>query len=298
MLIRTTPPENTQFIRAALIGEPKDGKTRLATSLPWDIMGERAAYIAWDSDSELLGSVLAENREHIVAVVPSDARAPKLGPTGKPLPFDPHKEAIYFATRSWATGFKERLPDGTEVDVPPCQTIIWDTMTATARDILYAYADTGKFSQNHVSVGVQGQADYMAQPQMGDYGLAQRAVLHILGYLMKQPTNLIVLFHTDYQEPEGAGAVTFGPATVGKAAIKPVASLFNNLFVLATAEQLVKGNPPTRRLVRKVYTERKGMYMGGIRAPYPKNPVPEIEIGENPVEFWRTVHSVMKGEYK
>lgn len=276
------------------MGEPKYGKTRLATSLPWDEFGDKAAYIAWDPGSESLDSVLVENREHLVVVQPSSKKV------GTKVVFDPHTEAIAIATKPWAEGFTEG-----GVVVPPCQTLIWDTMTATARDLLAAYADSGVFSgekgDKHVSVGDFGTATYMAQPMMGDYGIAQRAVLHILKFLLKQPLNIIALFHTDFMEPEGAGQVTFGPATIGKAAIKPVASLFDNLFVLDVQDKLVRGStggPPTRMTKRQVYTDKKGLYLGGLRSPYPRNPIPEVELNDNPVEFWKLVNTVLKGEYK
>jgi hypothetical protein len=293
LLIQTALPTQ-KHLKVGLVGEPKYGKTRLATSLPWETFGDKAVYIAWDPGSESLDSVLVENREHLVVVQPSAKTL------GNKLVFDPHKEAIAIATKPWAEGFEE----GGAV-IPPCQTLIWDTMTSTARDLLAAYADSGVFSgekgDKHVSVGEFGTAYYMAQPMMGDYGIAQRAVLHILKFLLKQPLNVIVLFHTDYMEPEGAGQVTFGPATIGKAAIKPVASLFDNLFVLDVQDKLVKasaGGPPTRMTKRQVYTDKKGLYLGGLRSSYPRNPIPEVELSDNPVAFWNLVNSVRKGEYK
>jgi len=280
-----------RLIKAAIVGEPKYGKTRLATSLPWEELGDLAAYVAWDPGSASLDPVLPENRAHILVVEPSSKTV------GTKVVFDPHREAITIATKPWAEGFK----DG-EVEIPPVQTLIWDTMTATARDLLSAYADSGVFSgekgDKHVAVGDFGTPYYMAQPMMGDYAIAQRAVLHILKFLLKQPVNVIVLFHTDFMEPEGAGQVTFGPATIGKAAIKPVASLFDNLFTLDVQERLVRGNPPTRTTKRLLYTDKKGLYLGGLRSPYPKNPIPENELSENPVEFWQTLIQVLRGEYK
>lgn len=274
------------------MGEPKYGKTRLATSLPWDEFGSKAVYVAWDPGSESLDSVLVENREHLVVVQPSARKV------GTKLLFDPHTEAISIATKPWAEGFKEG-----DFEVPPCQTLIWDTMTATARDLLAAYADSGVFSgekgDKHVSVGDFGTNYYMAQPMMGDYGIAQRAVLHILKFLLKQPMNIIVLFHTDYMEPEGAGQVTFGPATIGKAAIKPVASLFDNLFVLDVHERPVrKDTGVVRETKRMIYTDKKGLYLAGLRSPYPSNPVPEIILNDNPIAFWQLINTVLKGEYR
>lgn len=275
-------------LKCALVGEPKYGKTRFATSLPWDEMGERAVLVAWDEAEDPLAPVLLENREHVISISPS----PKI--VRDKVIFDPHKEAIAIATKPWATGFTEG-----DIVVPPCQTLIWDTMTETARNLLAAYADSGLFSgDKHISIGEQGTPYYMAQPMMGDYGLAQRAVMHILRILFKQPMNIIVIFHTDFMEPEGAGQVTFGPATVGKAAIKPVASMFDNLFMLDAQERLQKGNPPTRVMSRRLYTDKKGLYLAGLRSPYPKNPIPELEVGDNPVDVWRTINRVRRGEYK
>ena len=272
MRIQTNPTTTPRLFKGAIVSEPKYGKTRLATSLPWDEFGEKAAYVAWDAGSEGLDSVLMENREHLVVAEPTGRVV------GGKQTFDPHREAITIATKPWAEGWTE--VDGTAI--PPVQSIIWDTMTATARDLLAAYADSGVFSgekgDKHMSVGEVGTPYYMAQPMMGDYGISQRAVMHILRILFKQPLNVFVLFHTDFMEPEGAGQVTFGPATVGKAAIKSVASMFDNLFMLDVTEKLERGSPPKRVTQRVVYTDKKGLYLAGLRSPYPKNPIPEIAI--------------------
>src|SRR6185503_12491460 len=127
--IVTTPQVKTKR-NIGLYGEPKSGKTVLATSLPWgDPWGERAIYVAWDAGSETLDVVPASQRNRFIVVRPTPTTLPN-----KQMVFDAHTEAITIASRDW----KKEFPD--------VGTIIWDTMTATARDLLAGYADTGAFS--------------------------------------------------------------------------------------------------------------------------------------------------------
>jgi len=280
--------------RFAIFSEPKHGKSRLATALPWGpLWGDFAAYIAWDPGSETLDSTLAHHRAHIIAVQPG------VNKDGK---WDPHTEAVNLARRDWAAGGPFTYYDAGKpvtVDLPPCGTIIWDTMTATARDLLYAYADTGVFQgdkgDKHVAVGVPGSAAYMAAPMQGDYGFAQRTSMQLIAtMLFKQRCNVIVLFHAGFIEPEGGiAALTIGPATAGKASIRDVAGLFDNLFRLdvrskdlQTQSGIIKVNQHI------VHTQKRGAYLAGIRTDHKINPIPEVVLEPDPVNFWEKVDEV------
>jgi len=269
--------------RVALYGEPKKGKTRLATSLPWGARwGEKAVYVAWDAGSEELTSVLVDNRTRLLVVKPEEKVLAK-GTQHEKLVFDPLSEAVEIASHDWASeGYS---------------TLIWDTMTQTARDLLTAIAAQGLHGKSP-AIGTPGTATYVPQPSIGDYGAAQRSIMHILGFLFNQPMNLIVLFHSA-DDGEGTTETIGGPATIGRAAIRPISSLFDNLFRITVDKIRKPGTmPPEFEFKRVVQTESKSYWLTGLRSPHDKNPIPEYVLrdGASCSEFWSTLDTITKGE--
>lgn len=286
-----------RYLRIGMEGEPKTGKTRFATSLPWgDYWGQQAIYVAADPGADDLetSSVLQDNREHLIVIKPSYStkKIKVKGPDGfeehEIVTYDPHKEAFAIASRNWRKEF------------PEAKTLIWDTMTATARELLYAYADNGIFQgdkgDKHITVGEVNTPEFVANPMMGDYSMAQRAVQNLLGFLFKQQMHVIVLFHIQAVETDQGQVLAFGPATVGQASVRPVASLFDNLLRTDNIEVLTHDKPPKKETKYILHTQRKGLYLGGIRTGHAKNPVPQIAISEQPREAWETLTKVLKGE--
>lgn len=271
---RFTPDSVWQ--RTALYGHPKSGKTRAATSLPWGARwGERAIYVAADPGSSELGSVLLSNRERLIIAEPETKVQ-----AGRMI-YDPLSEAVAIATRDW----KKEFPDA--------KTLIWDTMTQTSRDLLSAYADSGAFSEKHVTFGKPGSLEYHAAPMEGDYAAAQRSIQFILDYLFRQPLHLIILFHEDHVEPkENNPSETLygGPTIVGKAGIKAIAARFDNLFRCECKDVMVKNarpNEPNRMTKHLIHTRQKYIWLAGFRNPLHDNPMPVIELDSDPVNFWR-----------
>lgn len=265
------------FRRVALYGDPKIGKSRLATSLPWGEYGwgEKAVYVAWDPGTEDWENspILEQDREHLIF-----ARGEaEIGKDGRLMPFDPLEAAIELASRDWKS-----------VD-PEIETIIWDTMTYTATDLLAAIAPQGLYG-NNITLGKRGTNSHVAQPQQGDYGAAQNCVKHILDFLFSQPLNVIVLFHAKMTDPEDAEVVG-GPATAGKAGIRPIAGLFDNLFRIgAKRVRIGTGTPPTYETHRVVYTEPNGYWLAGMRSPQKSNNIKEFRIDDKePVSFWHAL---------
>jgi hypothetical protein len=202
---------------------------------------------------------------------------------GTRLILDPYKEAVAIASHNW------------KKDYPEAGTIVWDTMSSTARDLLHGFADQGAFSDDgHVAIGKRGDPTWMAQPIMGDYGLTQRAVHHILKFLYNQPMNVIVLFHVGVSESD-SGRTIIGPGTVGKAAIESVASEFDNLFRLEAREQMVNKDPRNKKLTYHCITQKKGLYLGGFRSPHPVNPIASVELEPDPVNFWKAMVEAQEG---
>src|SRR5262245_17732232 len=200
-------------VNVVLYGNSGVGKTALATALPWGSKrwGDMAAYIAWDAGSETLLSVRPEDRKHLKVITP------KLEPTssGDRLVLNPYKTAMDIATADW-----ERL-------IPGCKTLIWDGATRLAEQILMAVANTGatvspskkeKGEETRLAIGERGRADFMAQPIIPDYGMAQNIILQWSEFLRQQPMNLIVICVSDYYQPQAGsndGDTIGGPATVG-----------------------------------------------------------------------------------
>lgn len=263
--------------RIALYGPAKSGKTRLATSLPWGpLWGERAVYVAWDPGSEELGSVLTSNRDRLIVV----------GPEKHGKKYDPLAQAVELATHDW------------KKDYPDVKTIIWDTVTETSRDLLAAYANSGQFSDKHVTFGKPGSLEFHAAPMEGDYGAAQRSSVFILEYLDRQTElHKVLLFHDELVEPrENMPGSTFGgPALAGKAGTKIIAGRYDNLLRCGTRPITIPPNKVETRYV--VSTRPSGHWLAGFRHPQEVNPIPQLELKPNPVSFWNAFDQVLEDTY-
>jgi hypothetical protein len=277
-----------KFLRIGLEGEPKTGKTRFATSIPDDdYWGHDIIYVATDPGAEDIetSSVLMKNRERLVVVRPSTS-VKKNKDGSESIEYDPHKEATAIASRNWRK------------EVPNARTIIWDTMSHTARELLYAYADTGVFmgdkGDKHVSVGEPGTPSFVANPMMGDYSMAQRTIFNILRALFKQDMHVICLFHIRAIETDSGQVLAFGPATAGQAGVRDTAALFDNLLRTDTVEKLTMDKPPKKETKYILHTKKKGLYLGGIRTGHDNNPIPELSI-DNPTEAWEILTKALKG---
>lgn len=266
----------------SLYGPPKSGKTRLAGSLPWgEEWGEKAIYCAWDAGSEALSSIPTHHREHLIVVQPSGS----VGPNGEKR-YDPLTEAVAMATYDWKGKY------------PGVNTIIWDTMTETSRQLLFAYADTKVFSDKHITFGTPGTASYHAIPMEGDYGAAQRSTLFILKALFKQDMNVIVLFHDTIVSPDREKGDKFesygGPAIAGKSGTQAVAGMFDNLLRVE-AEPKFDGKTMKPRHV--LYSTPKGLWLAGYRNPLTgENPFARVELRPDPVDFWESFASIQRGD--
>jgi hypothetical protein len=282
-----------QAARIALYSEPKKGKTRLMTSLPWGhpMWGDRAVYVAWDAGSAALEPVQLEDRPHLHRVTPSTKVVKKVvidPETKKPttvdeLQFDPLEEAVTIAKYPWAKeGFK---------------TLLWDTMTATAEDLLRAIAagrgvEVSKSHGQAMTVGTPGTDTYVPQPAPADFGSAQTSIDHILKILFQfqSDVNLIIAFHAadNLGDDEHKGDPLGGPATVGKAQIRKIAKLFDNLFRIAVDKTRVPQTMPPQYVIRRVVqTDTQSYWLTGMRNHLNKNPIPVFDIDDNKCrDFW------------
>ena len=136
MEVREKATATRKPVRVGLNADPKTGKTRLVTSLPWGpFWGERAIYVAADPGADDFDSspILDENKDRLICVTPSP-KTVKGRDGSERLVYDPHKEAFAIASRNW------------KAEYPDVGTIIWDTVTRTSTELLAAYANAGIFS--------------------------------------------------------------------------------------------------------------------------------------------------------
>jgi hypothetical protein len=279
----------TARINAVIYGNSGAGKTALVTALPWgtERWGNKAVYIAWDAGSESLLSVRPEDRAHLTVVTPKMHHL-----QGDKMVLNPYKTAMKMATADWATL------------VPGCRTIIWDGGTRFAEQALRAVANTGatvsqakkeKGEESRLVIGERGEADFMAQPIIPDYGMAQNMILQWSEFLRQQPMNVLVVCVNDYYKPEGGSHedTVGGPATVGVKIIPKFMKDFDNVFRVSIEPETVNisepGQPPkfTRMNKRYLWTEKEGIWDAKIRRPPSKNnPLAKVELTENVTEFW------------
>lgn len=263
-------PEQS-YERICIYGDPKTGKTRLATSLPWGpVWGEKGIYVPVDPNAEAMRSVLMEDREHLVPVIPES----------KPSWLE---DFVAIATKDWPA------------DVPGARTLIWDTMTYAGTRLLQQYADSGVFSDRHaVQLGRQGTKSWHTSPMQGDYGAAQNSIGFLLTHLQRLPMHVIVLFHAKWVEPkEGSPeGIAGGPDVVGSKAVRWVGGFFDT--VLRTDVGL---NPETKKPGYLVHTVSKGIWKAGFRTPRAKQSLAHTySLSENGREFWNAYMKDVNGE--
>ncbi len=266
------------------IGGPKTGKTRLFTSLPFGQpgWGEKGVYVEWDTEGSQ--SILPQYRDRWQVVRPSSEK--KKNPLTKEVTevFDPLKNATEIATKLWEDEGYTNL--------------VWDTMSTTSYDFLDAIAGEQQFvskDKGGIGFGTPGQEAFVAQPQEGDYGLAQQSVFFVLKHLFRRRLNLFVLFHEgdngNKNDPKG------GPGIIGRAAVNKLAGMCNDIFRVAlTNERKPNTMPPQFIRRRMVQTQGTAYWQLGMRSADGANPLPEFELkeGEDPVEFWNELGRKLK----
>jgi hypothetical protein len=166
--------------------------------------------------------------------------------------------------------------------------IVWDTTTASARTLCNFYADTGVFSDKHVAIGKRGEAHFTANPQPGDFGIAQRSINDLLVgptkglFNMQRDCTIICVFHMDLSDKEGSPV--YGPKTIGQAQIRDIGGIFGNLFHMEAAQSPVMGKPGVMETKFRVHMQTHGRYLAGVRAT---KALPPFELGDDPREFWK-----------
>lgn len=243
--------------RIIVYGAPKTAKTRLVCSLPWgqEPWGDRALYIAWDPGAANLRSIMPADREHLTVIEPKAQR--------KGQKWDPWFVACTLATQAY--------PD--EV-----RTIIWDTVTQTAKDVLAQQAEMRRFPNESVTIGTPGKPDYMVIPARGDYHAVNQSMLRLMQFLFDRPQNLIVVCHEEWDKPDdGSTEAVGGPLLAGKGSVRLLSGLFDT--VIHTGGRRGKDGKP--EYVARVNPH--GAWRAGIRG------ITQFEdqvLAERPSAFW------------
>lgn len=226
-----------------VVSESKDGKTRLTTSLPKEF--GKILYVASDPNAESLASVLPHYRERISVLKPGRADVTereveawkKLSSdermkarTDRTVHLDPDS-GIYFkripirhdleriATYPWANeGFG---------------TLVWDTMSQTAVDLLAEVArhgieagnpdkGSGQYGEHRFVLDSIDGHNYVGSNR-NDIFMTMNIIDQALKWLADQPIHVLINFHTDVDPAKHI----IGPATIGKAQIGRITKLFD-----------------------------------------------------------------------
>lgn len=251
-------------------GPSGNGKTRLVTSAMRadpDTWGDKALYVALDPGAARMRSILKADRPHLELYV--------IGEDGKP--YDPYQELV-------------RILDEDIATKKGCATIILDTLTTASQDILQAIANSGKFSDKHITIEAKGKGK-LNVPMQGDYGAAQRSIMNILRMYEHSNKNLIATFHDALFEPDATSSAPAigGPATVGKSSIAPVAGWFDNLIRVESKVVVVQGKKEVHYVA---HTERKGPFLAKLRMSEEVNPISEFKLDSDPINFWKKVKEI------
>ena len=268
---RIVLPETKVGHSFAITGPPGSGKTRLACAAlraDPDRWGTKGCYIAVDSGSFLMDSVLAEDRKLFW-----ERRILLGGEEGKP--YDPYEELMDIATKP---------------EYADCDTFVLDTATVASRQVLQSLANSGKFSDKHVVISSHKHGK-LNMAMEGDYGAAQQCMFNIFSAFEGSGKNFIAIFHDGLLEPKPGkdGPTISGPATVGRGAIVPVAGWFHNLV---RCEAKPVGAGATRSVEYWVHTEKKGVHLAKLRMRVPTNPISEFKLNPDPINFWQKVKEI------
>ena len=252
-----------------LSSSPKTGKTRLAAAAmrgdPTQF-GDRAIYVAIDPEAASLGSILLEDRPHL-EVVTLDPKKDAYQELKGILSFDWQKEGI--------------------------KTVIVDTWTIWAQDMLAALANAGAFSDKHIKL-----AEGAFQPMPGDFLGMETLTFNLFRIQKASGLNCINIFHEreDRPEPGTPGEPVGGPATVGKAMIRKIAGWHNTALRLEVRPRRRTDLSKPLEYDRILHTDNHGIWQCGLRTPHPTNPIPELVVGADPAETWRIIRRAIEGE--
>lgn len=256
----------------AIYGASGTGKTRLACAAMRsdpERWGEKGIYVPFDGKRGLK-SVLPADRERLV-LAEFEASSEK--------GIDLYTEMVQLFQKDWSA------------ILPGVRTIIVDPGTTFAKNLLAAIANAQVFTDKHIMISQRGEGK-LAYPVMGDYGAAQNAVMNVLRFAEQCEYNVIWVFHETWKEPQSGSPELMigGPDTVGSAIVSEVCGKFGNV-IRTEAKSVADGQ--NKRLVYRAYTQDRGIWKAKLRVAG-ANPIPEVNLNEDPVNFWQAFNSAVK----
>lgn len=256
--------QEPEFI--CLYGGPGTRKTNLAASVCRAVpsrFGAKALYLGLDPRAAALASVHPDDKANLIRIelAPDDK--------GKLDPYNSVRELLTTEYRSF----------------PEAGTLIVDTATVLAQDILLAVANSGKFSDKHIQLESRGEGKLVI-PMEGDYGAAQSMVMNLLRFAERCRLSQVWVFHEEWVEPKSNTPEIMygGPATVGRAIVEDVEARFMHVFHSTVKGITGQDGKPTTQY--KVFTNTHNIWKAKLRCGG-KNPMPEVILGDDPTEFWR-----------
>lgn len=252
--------------RIIVYGRAGIGKSRFVLSLT-ERFG-KVVYYAADSNSDLLSSIDPSKRDRVIVVIPEGD--------------DPLKNFMKFCMTDWK-----------KID-PEIGTLVVDTYTKVALDIIRFAANSGTMDrEKHYVVGDPAEGG-QAIPNRGDYQAIESVSRGFLDMLFDKQRDLHIFFscHEDVKIVENVHSVG-GPAHPGRAMTEYLPAQFSTVIRLIRDEILVPGDDAPRNVVIAV-TENDGKFIAKVRTADEKNPNPlaRVLLDQDPVNFWNQYDAI------
>lgn len=277
--------------RLIVYGRPGFGKSRLALALPDTEQWGDILYYAADEGSEDLASVLPQYVFHKDGSRRIHVLRPDDGEEGSDSPIMNFNE---FAYRDWR---KESYTDpdtGKEVSLKNVKTLVVDTFTKIAYDVIMWSANSGAVTQEkHFSVGDPKKGGQIL-PNRGDYSAVASVTRGFLNsiFLHQKDMNIIFVMHEEMDVIEGVGPQG-GPAHPGRQMTEELPAKFPTVVRVDRRTEPGRGGKPSRKVVVAV-TESSGQYLAKLRENGTTgNPMPEVVLDVDPINFWLKYDQVM-----
>lgn len=277
-----TPESIPDRFIGIIYSESGCGKTQLVTSIP---CGEKEMFFAtFDNGSDPLLSVRPENKKKIITWLPD------YGPN--PAAYNAYREGV---ENLFAVNWKAKYPQ--------LKWFVVDGFSEWSDSLLRQVSNggvlAGQGGDKHLSYGNKGEAGFIQQPTVGDYGFAQQMMYQSLDVMLRcqSQLNIIVVCNEGWWKPESGShdVMIGGPDTIGGKSIHKLTRKFDNVFriVLQDSQSMEGGKIITKRS-RKVITEKRGVWAGKLRHGTGANPLPEFELDVDTTPFWKKLAEVTK----
>jgi hypothetical protein len=194
----------------------------------------------------------------------------------KPEGDDPIKNFMKFCMQDWKA-----------ID-PEIDTLVVDTYTKVALDIISYAANSGAMDrEKHYVIGDPTNGG-QAIPNRGDYQAIESVSRGNLDMLFDKQSkmNIIFLMHEDVKIVENVHAVG-GPAHHGRAMTEYIPAQFSTVIRLIREPVLIPGNDAPEDVVIAI-TENDGKFIAKIRTSdeLAVNKLARVILNRNPVNFW------------